>query len=187
MQMIDLVYRFCCSWIFYHILWFWNETESIRILFSLLWPRFFTGIVHSWPVSVIVTIGWPWVSAGGSHVRLFTEPVPGDDTSSRSTSLTDTSTCPLGKAAAGEKSQRCKKNKCLLKNLIGNRGSVYRVWAERKTERRGQQIESKDRLVCLWAVHSRPTPTCVFIAVFWWFLWKEETETERTAECSVEI
>lgn len=163
MEMIDLLYRFCCRWIFHHIVWFWNQTESIWILFSLLWPRFCTGIVHSWPVPVIATKGWPRESAG--VIRAIVHSACPWRRRQRQLHLPDRHAhLSTGQGSGrGKVSERCKKNKRLLKNLKGNRGSVYRVRAGGKTERQGQQIESKDRLVCLWAVHSRPTLSCVLL------------------------
>lgn len=77
------------------------------------------------------------------------------------------------------KSQRgVRKTRVFVKDeKKGDGGSLCEVWVRRKTECRGQQIQSKDRLVCLWAVHSQPTLSCVFIALFWWLLWRENERT----------
>lgn len=130
MEMIDLVYRFCSSWIFYHIVWC-SERTGIH-LNLILSPRrhWSAAIVHSASVSVTVTKGRPPVSAEVRGHTCYRSPkpslgaVPAAGPPPRQTSV-------LG--AASWSTESCKKNKLLLKNLKGKRGSVYRVRVGRKT------------------------------------------------------
>lgn len=129
MEMSDLVYRFCSRWIFYHLVWCseWTGIHLNLILSSR--PHPCAAIVHSASAPVTVTEGRPPVSAEvrGHVCDRSPKPSPGAKAAAapppRQTSV-------LG---AGRKdAESCKKNKHLLKNLKGKRGSVYRERAGRE-------------------------------------------------------
>lgn len=147
MEMIDLVYRFCSSRIFHHIVWCSERTRIHLNLILSSRPHFCAAIVHRVGLCNSHERTAPGVSRGqGSHVPSFTQAGPGAKPAAGPLSQ---QTHVLGAGSYRRKdTESCRINKSLLKNLKRKRGSVYRVRAGRKTAP-SQRIESKDRLVCL--------------------------------------
>lgn len=81
--------------------------------------------------------------------------------------------------------EECEKNnkKNKTKSLVGKGERGCRVSEKKNSACWGQQIQSKDRLVCLRAVHSQPTLSSGPLLPFsYGFLWGE-TEKERGVCC----